>query len=216
MPAPDRTAGCRECRISASLRHHTMKGNVATKGSMFTGVVLGIVMASSHAFAQPSILSASSIASATVVMTSVVRNREPVFFVLWRGAPAWFLRGGRDGRSGARRKAGPSGEQDSAWLLFGGLTLTIDFDFGRGIARLLDADIWLTETNVVLVDNVDSPSGPSIVGTRRVTFDPGGGDSFLGMLMGHDDLTGFLQCDLTVPEPDVELALRMCRQVRGR
>jgi hypothetical protein len=40
-------------------------------------------------------------------------------------------------------------------MTFGGRTLTIDFDYTARVARLLEQEISLADTNVVLVDEGD-------------------------------------------------------------
>jgi hypothetical protein len=129
--------------------------------------------------------------SATVVGSYVVRNGELTLIVLWRGSPG------------------------------GGKSFSIDFDYTAGGARLLEQAIRLSETNVVLVDDVDSVSGARIVGRQwvdpklpeRPALDPSASvadqslammasDPILVAIRRDPGLGAYLQCDVPVPVPD--------------
>jgi hypothetical protein len=92
----------------------------------------------------------------------------------------------------------------------------IELDYGRQIARTLDRDISLADTNVVLVDQVDSASGPTIVRVARVDpILPASGDPALTIL--RRELREFLQCDLTVADPVMQALMTIvCGQLRGQ
>src|SRR5947209_1235797 len=100
--------------------------------------------------------SSSRIVSATVVATSVTRNGELTLLVLWRGSPGWFARGERGNGAGETISAGRSGESSWHWISYGGLTFAIELDFDAHTVRVLNRNISLIDTNVVLVDHVDS------------------------------------------------------------
>src|SRR5580765_5845648 len=107
--------------------------------------------------------------SATVIGSYVIRNGELTLIVLWRGSPGWFSRGGSGGgSSGGGGNSSAGREIGSLWFTQGGKSFSIDFDYTAGIARLLEQAITLSETNVVLVDDVESASGARIVGRHWV------------------------------------------------
>jgi hypothetical protein len=86
--------------------------------------------------------------------------------VLWRGSPGWFARGASSG--GSSGASGSSSGSSYQWLSQGGLTFWIEFDIERKIVKLLEREVDLTKSNVVLVDRVDAPDGPTIVSARWV------------------------------------------------
>jgi len=100
----------------------------------------------------------------------------------------------------------------------------MEFDDERRIVRFLNQEISLTETNVVLVDFVDSQSGPTIVGRRWVEPGPpappivpgGAADPIAGVIRRSPELLEYLQCGLTVPDPVTQVMVDLvCRIVRG-
>lgn len=154
--------------------------------------------------------SASRPLSATVISTYVARDGELTLLVLWRGSPGWYSRG--EGHSSSSGGGGqPGHEVGSVSLTYGGRTLSIDFDYSAGRARLLDQEILLADTNVVLVDDVDAPSGAQIVGRRRVvpTLPQGSSpalrtiddDPAVTAIRRAPEVGAFLQCDVPVPVP---------------
>ena len=101
---------------------------------------------------------------------------KTTLLVLWRGTPGWFAKGGRGGQGGRARVrssggssgAGGSGSRGYQFVSEGGLTFTLEFDYDKRIVKILDREISLKETNVVLVDFVDSANGPTIVDYRWI------------------------------------------------
>jgi hypothetical protein len=69
-------------------------------------------------------------------------------------------------------------------------------------ARIENETIPLGDHNVVLVDDVDSASGPRVVKTLRV--EPGLSDSrrIDPVVAGSPELVAYLRCDLELPDPD--------------
>ena len=101
----------------------------------------------------------------------------------------------------------------------GGLTFAIELDYGRKIAKILNQEIALTSTNVVLVDFVDSPNGPTIVGSRWVEPVPPGqapaGDPIAAVVRRTPELFDYLRCDLSVADPTTQAMLAMiCAEMR--
>jgi hypothetical protein len=88
--------------------------------------------------------------------------------VLWRGSPGWMTPPFGGGGGG-------NGSHDQETIFAGGATLSLSFDYDRGILSLLAQQFSLTTTNVVLVDGANSADGSRIVGTQWV--DPAATDS---------------------------------------
>jgi len=200
------------------------------RGSRIVAISAAILLVAATVHAQTS--SASRPLSATVISTYVARNGELALLVLWRGSPGWYSRGG--GNSSSSGGGGlPGQEVGSFSLTYGGRTLSIDFNYSAGLARLLDQEISLADTNVVLVDDVDGPSGARIVDRRRVdptlpqvsnpalrTMED---DPAITVIRRAPELGAFLQCDVPVPAPtgpgptgaDPELRDRLREYVQG-
>src|SRR5215203_1802292 len=106
--------------------------------------------------------SSSRPVSATVISTYVARGGELTLLVLWRGSPGWYSGGGGNSSSGGGGGSAGGREVGSFSMTFGRRTLAIDFDYTARIARLLEQEVSLADTNVVLVDEVDGPSGARI------------------------------------------------------
>jgi hypothetical protein len=146
--------------------------------------------------------------SATVIGTYVARGGELALLVLWRGSPGWYSRGGGNSSSGGGGSSAGR-EVGSFSLTYGGRTLSIDFNYTARSARLLEQEISLADTNVVLVDDVDGPSGAHIVsrlwvdpklpetdssGPRTIEDDPA-----ITAIRRAPEAGAFLQCDVPLP-----------------
>ena len=181
--------------------------------------LIAILIAIPSLHAQTS--SSSRPLSATVIGTYVTRNGGLTLIVLWRGSPGWFSRGGSGSGGGGGGSSSAGREVGSVWFTQGGKSFSIDFDYTAGIARLLEQEIQLAETNVVLVDDVDSVSGARIAGRQWV--DPtlperpalnrgaSAADQSLAMIASDPILVAirrdpalgaYLQCNVPVPVPD--------------
>ena len=113
-----------------------------------------------------------------------------MLLVLWRGSPGWIARGG--GR--ASSQGGGGGNQTWVQLTRGELTLSVDVDHARGVARVLKHTVSVKDKNVVLVDAVDTTP---VVTTAYV--DPAvseGPDAVFAVLKREPALLVFLQCEL--------------------
>jgi hypothetical protein len=154
-------------------------------------------------------MSTSRVSSPTVVASWVSHENSAdgsatTLLVLWRGTPGWFTKGGGRGSSGSGG-SGQSGSSAYHYLSEGGLTFTLEFDYDRKIVKLLNQEIPLDETNVVLVDFVDSPNGPTIVGYRWVDPVPAAQsspvDPVVAVIKRTPELFEYLRCDLSLPDP---------------
>ena len=160
--------------------------------------------------------------SATVMSTYVARNGELVLLVLWRGSPGW----NSEDRSSSRGGSSGGREFGSFTVTSGGRTLSIDIDYTARLAKILEQEITLDNTNVVLVDDVNAPSGARIVG--RLWVDPklpvvnGYGlrpietDPAVTAIRRAPEAQAFLQCDIPVPLPASIAALAVDPTARAR
>jgi hypothetical protein len=177
-------------------------------------------------------MSTSRFVSPTVVASwsshdNYADGSKTTLLVLWRGAPGWFSKGGR-GRagwsSGGGSGAGGSGSYGYQYVTEGGLTFTLEFDYDKRIVKILNREISLKETNVVLVDFVDSVNGPAIVDYRWVEPGPpappvvpdAASDPIAGVIRRSPELLDYLQCDLKVADPLLSAYIPIvCAQMRG-
>jgi hypothetical protein len=155
---------------------------------------------------------------------------KTTLLVLWRGKPGWFSKNGSGGRSGksfgssSGGGAGGSGSSDYQYFTEGGLTFVMEFDYDKRIVTLLNQDISLKDTNVVLVDFVDSVNGPTVVDYRWVETGPpvppiapdAAADPIAGVIRRSPDLYEYLQCNLDVTDPVLRVYMPLvCGQMRG-
>ena len=167
----------------------------------------------------------SRVASPTVVASWVSHDNyadstATTLLVLWRGTPGWFAKGGRNGGgSGGGSGTGASGAWAYHYVSEGGLTFVLGFDYDQKTAKILDQEISLKETNVVLVDFVDSANGPTIVGYRWVDPAPSGQpasvDPIAAVVKRTPELFEYLQCGLSLADPLMSAMMPIvCGQMR--
>jgi hypothetical protein len=143
-----------------------------------------------------------------------------MLLVLWRGTPGWFLKGERGASGGGGGSgAGGSGSYEFVYLSEGGLTFVIEFDYDEKVVKILSQDISLEEINVVLVDFVDSPGGPTIVGFRWVdpmpTEQPSTVDPIASVIKRTPELFEYLRCDLSLADPIMNKMIPiLCERMR--
>ena len=106
--------------------------------------------------------------SPTAVMTwATLQDHDNVhtlaLIVVWKGSEGWHSRHSSENSSGGAAER---------WFEYtvrdGGLALKVRFDAVQRIAEIRGRKLALRDANVVLVDGVDSPSGPRVVGTLRI------------------------------------------------
>jgi hypothetical protein len=170
--------------------------------------------------------STSRVASPTVVASWASREnyadgRTTTLLVLWRGTPGWFLKGGggASGSGGSGGGAGGGGSYGYEYVSEGGLTFMIEFDYDKRIAKILNQEISLDATNVVLVDFVDSTNGPTIVGSRWVDpappEQPAAVDPIAAVVKRAPELFDYLRCDLSLSDPLMKTMMPIiCGQMR--
>ena len=171
-------------------------------------------------------MSTSRVASPTVVASwashdNYADGSHTTLLVLWRGTPGWFAsksgRGGSGGGSGAG--GGGGGSYGYQYVYEGGLTFMMEFDYDKSIVKMLNQQISLKETNVVLVDFIDSANGPAIVGYRWIDpappDAPAAVDPIASVVKRTPDLFDYLRCDLTLPDPVMKAFMPIiCGQMR--
>ena len=139
-------------------------------------------------------------------------DASTTLLVLWRGAPGWAAAGARGNGSGR------SPSYSYQYLMYGGQAFTMEFDDNRKIVRLLNQEFSLPDTNVVLVDFIGSPGGPTIVGSRWVEPEPplAIADPIASVVVRSPELYEYLRCDLRVADPLMNLMMPMiCGLKRG-
>jgi hypothetical protein len=136
--------------------------------------------------------------------------------VLWRGTPGWF--------GGAIAPSASNSGSTNQGFTYADREFRIDYDDGAGTATVLKRQFSLKEVNVVLVDGVDSATGPAIVASKRVAPGPPApplvpgaiGDPVAGIVIQARELYDFLRCDLTVSDPRMNAIMpTLCGRMRG-
>ena len=136
--------------------------------------------------------------SSTVVASLAAQNGNLTVLVLWRGSPKWLGSGAGNSSGGGGGSSGVTG----LYFTFGGLTFDVQTD--GSVARLLDREVSLKDGNVILVDQVDTK--PAIVRMMHVDpVVPSTPDALDVVLKRHPELIEFLQCDLFLASPPVQL-----------
>jgi hypothetical protein len=141
--------------------------------------------------------------------------------VLWRGSPGWFLPGGSSS-SASDIHGGFGNWQATRWMTYGNVTLTMlftsqskDFDPATTLVKILDRDLALRDTNVVLIDGAGT-GAPTIVGTRYVQPRFAGSDAIAAIVKRTPELFEFLRCDVTLPDASQQTMMALlCGQLRS-
>jgi hypothetical protein len=149
-------------------------------------------------------------------------GRTTTLLVLWRGTPGWHSKGGPGGGSGGGGGSGSgrSGSYSYEYVTQGGLTFMMEFDDDHNVVKLLGQEIALADTNVVLVDFVDSPGGGTIVDRRWIdpapSAQPAPPDPIAAVIKRTPYLYDYLQCGVSVPNPGMmnQLLTLICAQMR--
>jgi hypothetical protein len=127
--------------------------------------------------------------------------------VLWRGSPGWFTQG--NGNSGGGGAHGGCGYWYSyRWATYGNIMLMVEYDSAQNTAKIRGHEISLRDTNVVLMDGVDT-ANPTLVGTRwNASQLSGSGDPANAMIIKRSpELLDFLRCDLTLPDAAMQTVM---------
>ena len=141
------------------------------------------------------IVSPSVIASAVATGTHTGARLD--LLVLWRGSPAWFMKG-----SGQRSSGGGNECTVRVSLSRGDLTFSLALDRTTRVLEIQGKTVSMGQDNVVFVDKVDSPEGPQVV--KTLTIDPVLTEPLIriqSVLRRSPEILSFLQCDVRVADP---------------
>jgi hypothetical protein len=193
------------------------------------GLICGVlVLAAAHPLAQGTFSTStpSRFVSPTVVASWTSRTHADstdTLLVLWRGSPGWFSKtGGASGGAQSWSLGGKGGEQQ--FFRSGGRDFALEFFDDRRVVKILNQEISLTETNVVLVDGVDSLSGPTIIGRRWMPPGPplppaiagASPDPIAGVVSRSPELIEYLQCGTPMADQAMNVIVDLvCRRMRG-
>ena len=92
----------------------------------------------------------------------------------------------------------------------------MEYDYDKRIVKMLDREISLKDTNVVLVDFVDGP-GPAVVGSHWIEPGPpappavpgAAPDPIAGVIRRSPELFDYLRCDLGMPDTAMSAMITM-------
>ena len=151
-----------------------------------------------------------SVLATTMAAVDAAGRGTLELLVLWRGSPGWFMKGGggssSGGSTGPTLGGAPGPMIRSSWISQGGVNLSVRFDPAAQKAWIQNNEIDLRDANVILVDGVDSPTGPHVMRALRIDTDYETRVEPLPMavpaqtfIRRSPELVEFLQCDVTVP-----------------
>ena len=115
--------------------------------------------------------------------------------VLWRGTPGWFA----TGNGGHGFVGGGQFGHERRTITYAGTVISVEFDDDKGTVKLLDRELSLKDTNVVLLDDTDR--APRAFETRWI--DPQivtSGEPVAAVVRRNPDLFQYLQCGADVPD----------------
>jgi hypothetical protein len=92
------------------------------------------------------------------------------------------------------------------------MTFTLEYDASKKVAVVDGETINMAQANVVLVDDVDSPSGPRVSGTMMIESRMPGSAGQIGLVLrGSPEIMAFLRCDAEAADGRAQAVLqRMC------
>lgn len=130
--------------------------------------------------------------------------------VLLRGTPGWWTAGPEGVQSIAQGEDGFSTHAN-----YGGQDLSLSFDSLKRIATIQGIDVALGDNNVVLVDDVDSASGPRVAALKKI--DPQMTPRHVDAVIRRSrEVVQFLRCDVKLTDPKFDaVASRLCDVFRG-
>lgn len=162
----------------------------------------------------------SRVVSPAVVATSITQvgpseKAALDLLVLWRGTPGWFLGGRRKGSAtwgggdaAGRSESARAGRSQGVvvhQLSFGDYSLTLRFDRETRSLQVQGTELMLQDSNVVLVDGVDAPAGPTVIGMTRIDGEVEGFPVRIEpLLRASPELLAFLRCDTALPDPAMQ------------
>ncbi len=136
--------------------------------------------------------------------------------VLWRGGPGWQPAGAGTG-GGSQPVRGPF-PPVTHFVMFGARTIELQLDQQSRQVRLGPEVLDLGESNVLLIDDVDSATGARIVGAARVQqaiVEPFV-DPLVALIGRSSELLEFVQCGVPMPDQKMQQGMEQrCAQLRG-
>jgi hypothetical protein len=161
--------------------------------------------------------SGSAVVSPTVVAGWFTRRDGPAamldLLVLWRGSPAWALRGNQAGGS----SGGGAGQRQGMTIRRGDLALHAVYDAAARTCEIEGRVVPLGDDNVVLVDDVDSRDGPRVVKTLRIDRALVTTDGVAAAIRRSPELAAFLQCDVKLPDARQQAVMNViCMRFAGK
>jgi hypothetical protein len=138
---------------------------------MFFASLMG---SAGHARQHAAGTSGSGQLSPSVTATFTARGPSPngpwtlELLVLWRGTPGWLNTKGMLAGAGADDPAGGGRRLVTQTAFVAGRPVEVQFNPQTREARLRNQVFAVGDSNVLLVDEVDGPGGPKIVGSVRV------------------------------------------------
>jgi hypothetical protein len=158
-------------------------------------------------------MSSTQVMSPTVVATWYAQQQpnQPnrlQFVVLWRGSAAWWRRGGC---------IGSCGDADYT-VQYGSVHLTLRYDPDKATAAVNGRNVDLRTDNVLYVDNVDAPGGPTVLRTSHIDPRMPGTLGQIGTMLGNShEILDYMQCGARSGVPAVDAGLAtMCLTNLGR
>jgi len=124
--------------------------------------------------------------------------------VLWRGSAGWPLQGRSGGGGG-----GGMGSRRGMTVRYGDRSLYAAFEEGPRRYQIENDVKPLGNDNVVLVDDVDSPTGPHVLKTLRVDPALPDGRRIDQLIARSPELVAYLRCDLKAPDPRQQMGIDM-------
>ena len=122
----------------------------------------------------------------------------------------------RDGPRGSSGGGSSTGRRSST-LKYGGLFLQVLFDGPARVAEIEDRKIPLNDDNVLLLDDVDSATGPKVVKTLRVDSDLSDPHRVEIVIRRSPELVAYLRCDTKLPDARQQATMDIiCAQVIGK
>jgi hypothetical protein len=135
---------------------------------------------------QGSVDTHQALLSPSVEATWVVREKQLVLLILWRGQPGWSQ----------RQPSGFVNDGVKQTLVRGAIRLSQRYDEPNGVVQIQGSRTELSGNNVVFVDAVDSPQGARVIGHMRIESAMPGSAAQIGqMLAGSAPIMAFLRCD---------------------
>jgi hypothetical protein len=130
--------------------------------------------------------------SSSVLATILTKNQNVELLVLWRGSPGWF--GGTHQEDNYSEGSGVF----SAALEYGGVSVGLSYNSTDHEVNVQGRKIQLPrDSNVVLVDGIDQPGGPTSVETSSINghFETGNPE-LADLFRTSPSAVAFLQCDI--------------------